>query len=150
MRHMAPMLPHGIIALAVHPGAVGTEQQKGATEAYPTPVGKALEAAGKLLFMSKEQGAESALWAGTSPAVAQRKDEVQGRYFTEADGKVRLRQSSPPAARHSACRGSTTLTPVQVDTESDQAKDKTIEQNFWNLCVKTLKEKAGYDVKLGK
>lgn len=83
------MLPHGIIALAVHPGAVGTEQQKGATEAYPAPVGKALEAAAKVMFMSKEQGSESALWAGTSPAVAKRRQEVQGRYFTEADGKVR-------------------------------------------------------------
>ena len=38
--------------------------------------------------MSADQGAESALWAGTSPAVGERREEVQGRYFSEADGKV--------------------------------------------------------------
>jgi len=76
-----------IMALSVHPGAVATEQQKGATEAYGL-LGKALETAANLGFMSKEQGAESACWAGTSSAVAERREEVQGRYFTEADGKV--------------------------------------------------------------
>jgi hypothetical protein len=75
------------MALSVHPGAVATEQQQGATEAYGL-LGKALETAANLGFMSKEQGAESACWAGTAPAVAERREEVQGRYFTEADGKV--------------------------------------------------------------
>ncbi len=51
-------------------------------------LGKALEVGSKLLFMTPEQGAESALWAGTGRTVAQRREEVQGRYFNEADGKV--------------------------------------------------------------
>lgn len=75
------------MALAVHPGAVATEQQQGATEAYGI-LGKMLEYAANAGFMSKEQGAESACWAGTGETVATRREEVQGRYFTEADGKV--------------------------------------------------------------
>ena len=39
--------------------------------------------------MSRDQGAESALWAGTGSTVSERRDEVHGRYFSEADGKVR-------------------------------------------------------------
>lgn len=38
--------------------------------------------------MDPGQGAESALWALTSPAVAERREEAHGAYFTEADGKV--------------------------------------------------------------
>jgi hypothetical protein len=105
-RHHLPSLtsPTPIIAIATHPGAVSTvrplfpfhvhplmslqEQQKGATEAYGTILGKTLETAASYLFMSPEQGAESALWAGTAPSVGERREEVQGRYFTEADGKV--------------------------------------------------------------
>lgn len=77
------------MALSVHPGAVATEQQKGAAEggAYGM-FGKALEEASKVLFMSAEQGSESAVWAGTGTTVAERREEVQGGYFTEADGKV--------------------------------------------------------------
>jgi hypothetical protein len=38
--------------------------------------------------MTPEQGSESALWAATAPAVIERREEVHGGYFTEADGKV--------------------------------------------------------------
>ena len=38
--------------------------------------------------MTPEQGSESALWALTAPAVAERREEVHGGYFSEADGKV--------------------------------------------------------------
>lgn len=80
-----------ILALSVHPGAVATEQQKSAGEAGAYGfAGKMLEAAANVLYMSKEQGSESAVWAGTSTAVAERREQVQGRYFTEADGKVSL------------------------------------------------------------
>ncbi|WWD21103.1 hypothetical protein CI109_105584 [Kwoniella shandongensis] len=121
-RHLPPLTSSTpILALSVHPGAVATEQQKGATEAYGL-LGKALEIGANLVFMSKEQGAESALWAGTSPAVAERKEEVQGRYFTEADGKV--------------------------DTESEQAKSDELASKLWDLSVKTLKDKIGYQVKM--
>jgi NAD(P)-dependent dehydrogenase (short-subunit alcohol dehydrogenase family) len=87
-QHLPPLASSSpILAIAVHPGAVATEQQKGATEAYGL-LGKALEVAAAVGFMSPEQGSESALWAGTAPAVAQRREEAQGAYFTEADGKV--------------------------------------------------------------
>jgi len=121
-RHLPSLTsPTPIIAISTHPGAVATEQQKGATEAYGI-LGKALETAASVLFMSPEQGSESALWAGTAPSVSERREEVQGRYFTEADGKV--------------------------DTESNQAKDDQIAQNLWNLSVKVLKDKANYTVKM--
>ena len=109
------------MALAVHPGAVATEQQQGATEAYG-PLGKVVEAASQALFMGRDQGAESALWAGTSPEVAKRREEVQGQYFSEASGKI--------------------------DTQSDQAKDDALARSLWDLSVKTLKEKINYDVKM--
>ncbi|WVR09125.1 hypothetical protein IAU60_006187 [Kwoniella sp. DSM 27419] len=109
-----------ILAIAVHPGAVATEQESGTTEAYGI-VGKVLEGAAKLGFMSREQGAESALWAATAPAAAKRREEVQGAYLTEADGKV--------------------------GTESSQGQDPELAQKFWDLSVKVLKEKAGYTVK---
>jgi hypothetical protein len=38
--------------------------------------------------MTPEQGSESALWAATAPAVVERREEVHGGYFSEADGKV--------------------------------------------------------------
>jgi len=76
-----------VIATSVHPGAVATEQQQGATEAYGL-LGKALEVGSQLVFMTPEQGAESALWAATAPAVVERREEVHGGYFSEADGKV--------------------------------------------------------------
>ncbi|KAK8843379.1 hypothetical protein IAR55_007036 [Kwoniella newhampshirensis] len=110
-----------ILALATHPGAVATEQQKGATEAYGL-LGKALEIGANMVFMSKEQGCESALWAGVGKTVAERKEEVQGRYFTEADGKV--------------------------DTESDQAKSDELARKLWDLSVKVLKDKVGYQVQM--
>jgi WW domain-containing oxidoreductase len=78
-----------VIATSVHPGAVATEQQQGATEAYGM-LGKAVETAASLLFMTPEQGSESALWALTAPAVVERREEVHGGYFSEADGKVSL------------------------------------------------------------
>ncbi len=81
------------MALSVHPGAVATEQQRGAAEggAYGL-AGKVLVKASEYLFMSAEQGSESAVWAGTAPSVAERREEAQGRYFTEADGKVGIFQ----------------------------------------------------------
>ena len=50
--------------------------------------------------MSKEQGAESALWAEKSESVGERREEVHGRYFSEAEGKVR---SSPTSFLWTAC-----------------------------------------------
>jgi hypothetical protein len=102
-------------------------------------LGKAVETAASLLFMTPEQGSESALWALTAPAVVERREEVHGGYFSEADGKVSL-----------SCR------PIREDitwheqagTETDQAKDEVRAKKLWDLSVKVLKEKAKYDVQL--
>jgi len=126
MQHLATLLPPvpPILSISVHPGAVGTEQQSSATDAYPV-LGKVLEYVAPVVFMSKEQGAESALWAATEPGLGKgpRRAEVQGRYFTEAYGKT--------------------------GTESSQAQDPAMAARFWDLCVKALKEKGNYTVKLG-
>jgi len=110
-----------VIVTSVHPGAVATEQQQGATEAYGL-LGKALEVGSQLVFMTPEQGAESALWAATAPAVVERREEVHGGYFSEADGKA--------------------------GTETEQAKNVALAKKLWDLSVKVLKEKAQYEVKL--
>ena len=123
---------------------MSTEQQKGVGEAYGAVLGAVLEGAAKLGFMSKEQGAESALWAGTAKSVGERKDEVQGRYFSEADGKVRLLRGLGAQLQTSLRPYQLTLR--QVDTESDQAKEDILAKNLWDLSVKVLKEKAGYAV----
>ncbi|KAK4686698.1 hypothetical protein P7C73_g3423, partial [Tremellales sp. Uapishka_1] len=121
-RHLPPLTSSTpIMALSTHPGTVSTEQQKGATEAYGM-AGKLLEGAAALLFMSKEQGSESALWAGTGKTAFERKEEVQGRYFSEADGKV--------------------------GTESSQAMEDGLAEKLWDLSKRILKDKIGYEVKM--
>jgi WW domain-containing oxidoreductase len=134
--HLPPLSsPTPIIALAIHPGTVATEQQKGSAESYGI-LGKALEGVAKLGFMSKEQGSESALWGGTGKAVVERREEVQGRYFSEADGKVRTLVGVREGSWWS-----------QVNTETSQAMDDELAGKLWNLSVKILKEKIGYEVK---
>lgn len=109
----------------MHPGAVSTEQQQGATESYGI-LGKALEAIAPVVFMDASQGAESALWAGTASVLnsGERREESWGRYFSEADGKV--------------------------GTESSQAQDPELARKLWEVCVVAIKDKIGYEVKLGK
>ncbi|OCF35493.1 hypothetical protein I317_05931 [Kwoniella heveanensis CBS 569] len=109
-----------ILAMSTHPGAVATEQEHGATEAYG-PIGKVLELGSKVLFMSREQGAESALWAGVGQSAVKRREEVQGGYFSEADGKV--------------------------GTESSQGQDEELAKKLWDLMSKVIKDKAGYELK---
>ncbi|KAI9636669.1 uncharacterized protein MKK02DRAFT_45374 [Dioszegia hungarica] len=125
-QHLASVLPAypPVLAISVHPGAVSTEQQSGATESYPI-LGKALEYIAPAVFMTKEQGSESALWAATAPGLGEpeKRAQVNGQYFTEADGKP--------------------------GTESSQAQDPGMAARFWALCVKALKEKGNYEVKLG-
>ncbi|KAL7421374.1 hypothetical protein Q5752_004259 [Cryptotrichosporon argae] len=114
--------PSPVLALSVHPGGVATEQEHSATEAYGPVIGGVLETAAQLLFKSKEEGAESTLWAGTGHSVVGRREEVQGRYFTEPDGKV--------------------------GTETYQAEDEAAARKLWELNVRVLKDKLGYDAKL--
>lgn len=121
----APPSTTSPLPISVHPGAVATEQQHGATESYPI-LGPILEKVAPSVFMSQEQGCESALWAGTATVLntSERRDEAWGRYFSEADGKV--------------------------GTESSQAQNPEMATRFWELCVKAIKDKTGYEVKLGQ
>jgi hypothetical protein len=113
------------LPISVHPGAVATEQQHGAAESYPI-LGRVLETVAPAVFMSQEQGCESALWAGTATVLnkGNRREEAWGRYFSEADGKV--------------------------GTESSQAQNPELATRFWELCVQAIKEKVGYEIKLGQ
>jgi hypothetical protein len=95
------------------------EQQYGAIEAYGA-LGQVVNAASRVLFMTPQQGSESALYAVTSPKVVERWSELQGAYITEADGKV--------------------------GTETEQAKDDQLAKNLWELSCKVLKDKIGYVV----
>lgn len=53
-------------------------------------LGKVLETVAPAVFMTKEQGSESALWAATCEELnaKEKRAEVRGRYFTEAYGKA--------------------------------------------------------------
>ncbi|KZT54609.1 NAD(P)-binding protein [Calocera cornea HHB12733] len=118
------LAPEGnkIMALAVHPGVVHTDQQKGAEEAYG-PLGTVLRGAAALFFKSPDVGAESSLWAATAPEVCEggTESEFQGAYVTEPYGKT--------------------------GTETDQAKDEALANKLWVLSEKTLKDK-GYPVEM--
>lgn len=48
--------------------------------------------------MTKEQGSESALWAATAPGLGEpeKRAQVNGQYFTEADGKVSFPSDDSP------------------------------------------------------
>lgn len=123
-KHLPPLTsPTPILALSVHPGAVNTEQQKGMGEAGAYgQLGKVTSKVGQYLYKTPEQGSESAVWAGTAPAVAERREDVHGMYFTEADGKV--------------------------GTETSQAQNDELARKLWGLSVKILKDKVDYEVKM--
>lgn len=100
---------------ATHPGAVSTDQQKQAEDAYGT-VGTVLVAATRP-FMSDpvKQGCRPALFAATSQDVVDQ--GIVGEYIIP-DRKV----SSP----------------------SSQAQDVQLGENLWKLSVQLLKEKLGH------
>ncbi|KAI0695114.1 hypothetical protein C8T65DRAFT_758579 [Cerioporus squamosus] len=113
--------PNGdrILALAVHPGGVHTNQPEQFKEAYGRVMGTFAKAAVVPLMRSPKKGSLSALWAATSEDVE--KQGWNGRYFTEA-GKV--------------------------SEESKQAQDEELGKNLWVLSEKLVMEKIGPDALL--
>lgn len=99
-------------ANASHPGAVSTDQQEQAVEAYGT-LGKAMVAATRP-FMKEpvKQGCRPALFAATSEEIV--KEKIQGAY----------------------------IVPDKKPTDpSSQAMDETLGENLWKLTEKLLLEK---------
>lgn len=79
-----------ILAFSTHPGAVATGQTGQYKPAWGDTIGGAFEAVIRPLFSRPDQGAISALWAGTSPALRDTSDTgtpvwTNGSYFTEAE-----------------------------------------------------------------
>ncbi|RPD55683.1 NAD(P)-binding protein [Lentinus tigrinus ALCF2SS1-7] len=108
-----------ILALAVHPGGVHTNQPEQFKEAYGKVMGTFAKAAVVPLMRSPENSSLSALWAATSEDVE--KQGWNGHYFTEA-GKV--------------------------SEESKQAQDEELRKNLWVLSEKLVTEKMGSDALL--
>ncbi|KAH9950065.1 hypothetical protein B0H21DRAFT_687260 [Amylocystis lapponica] len=106
-----------VLVMSVHPGTVDTDVQKQWTESYGA-VGKALETVTRVMAKSAQEGAEASLWAATSTEIFEGNwKDFQGKYFSEPYGKP--------------------------DQESKLAKDKDIEDNFWELCATLTEELLG-------
>lgn len=133
------LTPEGnrILAIAVHPGCVATGQEWGAAEAYG-PLGTALVAGSRLVFMGADQGAESALWAATAKEVAEEPAKYQGSYLRQPDDSV-----SPSIGPLSFGLRSLFF---QLGNESNQAQDEKLGESLWTLSKQVLKDRLGYDI----
>ncbi|KAI0781467.1 hypothetical protein BD413DRAFT_489575 [Trametes elegans] len=111
-------VPNGdrVFALATHPGAVHTEQQKQMTEAYGALLGTLVKAVSIPFMRSPEQGSLSTLWAATSEDVE--KNGWNGRYFID---------------------------PCQLAEGSSQAQDPELGRRLWELSNALVKQKLGLD-----
>lgn len=101
-------------ANATHPGAVKTDQQKQAYDAYGLPAKMAGEAIAFFMKDALEEGCRPALFAATSEDIV--KEKVQGAYIVP-DRKV----SSP----------------------SSSALDDQLGEQLWKLSMQILQEKLG-------
>ncbi|KAI0637734.1 NAD-P-binding protein [Trametes polyzona] len=109
--------PKPILSISVHPGMVDTEVQTAWGESYGM-VGKVIDKLSRTAGKSAEEGAEASLWAATSTDINEGNwKEFQGKYYTEPYGKP--------------------------DTESNQAKDQNVANNFWKLCADLTEEILG-------
>ncbi|KAI0643725.1 NAD-P-binding protein [Trametes meyenii] len=107
-----------VLIMAVHPGTVDTEVQKIVDHG---PLAKVKKFFTRISAKTDEEGAEVCLWAATSADINRDNwKEYQGKYFSEAYGKV--------------------------DMESKMAKDEGISDNFWELCAACAKEKLGQEL----
>ncbi|KAL0635723.1 hypothetical protein Q9L58_005358 [Maublancomyces gigas] len=102
----------GIYANATHPGAVSTEQQKQAEEAYGV-AGKVAVAAGRPFMKDPiTDGPLPALFAATSPDVV--KENITGQYI---------------------------VPPGKVTAPSSQAQDDEMGERLWHLSEQLLNDK---------
>lgn len=99
---------------ATHPGAVKTDQQAQAIEAYGTAGKIGVKAVQPFMKSPIDGGCRSALFAATSEDVA--KERIQGKYIVP-DRKV-------------------------TDV-SKEAKDDERQENLWRLCETVLRDRLG-------
>lgn len=84
-RPSSPSTTPPVLAFATHPGAVATGQQSQFKPAFGEIPGAIMAAAVRPFMSRPDQGAISALWAGTSPQLREVGKWVNGSYFTEAE-----------------------------------------------------------------
>jgi len=101
-----------VLAIAVHPGPVYTDQPQGLDEHYGI-LGTVIRNVVRPFMKDPDQGCESVIWAATSLDVTP--EACQGQYFSEPFGKA--------------------------GTETDQAKDEGLGNAFWELCENLSQEK---------
>ncbi|KAF7977755.1 hypothetical protein HWV62_2848 [Athelia sp. TMB] len=114
-RVIQPTKDARILALTTHPGAVATGQQEQFKEAYGQVLGSVMKAVTVPFFRTPEQGSLSTLWAATSDKVDK---SMQGYYFSD---------------------------PETPGEETEQARDKQLGQNLWDVSEQLVKEKLGPD-----
>lgn len=117
-RVIAPNRDH-VFALAVHPGAVHTEQQEQLKEAYGVVLGTIVKSLTVPFMRTPEEGSLWALWAAMSDDVEERK--LNGKYFTN---------------------------PGQASEGSTQAQDPELGKSLWELSEQLVKQKLGKDALL--
>ncbi|TFK48301.1 NAD-P-binding protein [Heliocybe sulcata] len=110
-----------IVVAAVHPGTVNTELQDATVQAYGF-LGKVLDFFMRGIGKDAQEGAEASLWAATSAEInGDNWTEYQANYYSEPRGKPH--------------------------TESDNAKDESIADNYWELCASLTKEILGEELR---
>ncbi|GAA5938615.1 uncharacterized protein JCM15063_005370 [Sporobolomyces koalae] len=110
--------PSTVLAFATHPGAVATGQTRQYKDAYGDTAGAIMETIIRPLMRAPDDGALSALWAGTAPEARNNEKYDNGTYFSNPD---------------------------QDGGETSEAKDQELIENFWNQSIKIIEKVAGSD-----
>ncbi|KAL1871089.1 putative secondary metabolism biosynthetic enzyme [Diaporthe australafricana] len=100
--------------IATHPGAVSTDQQEQAVEAYGSMAKAAVAAIRPFMKDPVDEGCRPALFAATSGRVVEEK--IDGAYI---------------------------VPDCKVTEPSSQAQDEELQERLWNLTVDVLKERLG-------
>lgn len=101
-----------VLVNATHPGAVSTDQQDQAVEAYGLPGKIGVKAVRPFMKDAVKEGCRSMLWAATREEVE--REGVRGAYI---------------------------VPDKKVVEPSDRAKDVALGERLWNLSLGILKEK---------
>jgi WW domain-containing oxidoreductase len=112
LENIDPAAVENLFINATHPGAVSTEQQKQAEEAYGMLATAAVKVARPFMSEPITQGCLPALWAATAEDV--KRERVNGAY---------------------------TVPPAKVTEPSAMAKDLELGDNLWRLSESLLREK---------
>ncbi|EIN14485.1 NAD(P)-binding protein [Punctularia strigosozonata HHB-11173 SS5] len=111
------LLDDKILVTSVHPGTVDTDMQEAWSESYGK-LGDLANSLTRMVGKSAEEGAEPCLWATTCSEInAQNMHEYQGNYYQEPYGKP--------------------------GTESSQAQDEALGDQFWRFCETNAEDILG-------